>query len=285
MAKNASSQKVDDVARELPTKLPVLAIVCQDKGGDGKSLTAHALAERGRIAGVPLGIVEVDTQGRSLSVLGSDVVSIATDAKLARRDPGAALRGLTPLYTTIETTSRAGGLAVVEFGANEAGRGAMWAGMIDLQEDLHTLGSRVFIVTPFTCQAESMRRGAKAARAFLDALPNAQLVLIENQRDGAIDGLHPASDAAEAYRSTIAPLAKDAVMLRMPVIEAGSWRPFESRGIRLVDAVTMPVEAVMERTGLPRPEAKIVRGDVAGWCGEMFAQFDKLIAFGDGKDA
>ncbi|MBX9841457.1 MAG: hypothetical protein K2Z80_06575, partial [Xanthobacteraceae bacterium] len=51
-------------------------------------------------------------------------------------------------------------------------------------------------------------------------------------------------------------------------------------GLRLVDAVTMPVEDVMRQTGLPRPEAKIIRGDVAGWCGEMFAQLDKLIAFG-----
>ncbi len=285
MGKNVNSQKADDVARGLPAKLPVLAVVCQDKGGDGKSLTAHALAERGRIADVPVGIVEVDTQGRSLSVLGPHVVSVAIDAKLARRDPGAALRALTPLYAAIETTSRAGGLTIVEFGANEAGRGAMWAGMVDLQDDLHALGTQVFVVTPFTCQAESMRRGAKAANAFLEALPNARLVLIENQRDGAIEGLHPASDAAEAYRGAIIPLAKNAVMLRMPVIEAGSWRPFEALGLRLVGAVTMPVEEIMVKTGLPRPEAKIIRGDVAAWCGEMFKQFDKVIVFGDGKDA
>lgn len=275
MAKNNPKHR----SPSAPARLPAAIFIVQDKGGDGKSLTAHAIAERARLAGIPTGIVEVDTQGHSLATLGPHVISIATDAKLARRDPGAALRSLTPLYNTIETTSRADGLTVVEFGANEAHGGALWAGMVDLAEDLDTLGVEVLVLTPYTCQTESMRRGAKSAQAFLDVLPGAHLVLIENQRDGKIADLHPASDAAEAYRSWIVRLGKKATRIRMPMIAAGSWRPFEALGLRLVDVVTMPIEEVMELTGLPRPEAKIIRGDVAGWCGEMFSEFDKLIAF------
>ena len=273
------SKKMRNDGPVLPLKLPAAAIITQDKGGDGKSLLGHALSERVRIAGVPLGVVEVDTQGKSLSILGPHVVSIATDAKMARRDPSVALRALTPLYDTLETMAKTSGLTVVEFGANEASRGALWAGMVDLQEDLSTLGVEVFVITPFTAQAESMRRGAKSASSFLEVLPHARLVLIENQRDGAVSDLHPASDAAEAYRTSIMPLAKNAVTLRMPMIEAGSWRPFEARGARLVDAVTMPIDEIMKVTGLPRPEAKMIRGDVAAWCSEMFSEFDKLIAF------
>lgn len=285
MEKKDDKRKARAVAMRTPAKLPAVIFIAQDKGGDGKSLIAHVVAERARIAGIPTGIVEVDTQGRSLAVLGPDVVSIAVDAKVVRRDPSAALRALTPLYTTIETTCQAGGLTVAEFGANEAARGALWAGMVDLKQDLDALGAEVFVLTPFTCQAESMRRGAKAANAFLDALPGARLVLVENQRDGAIARLHPASDAAEAYRNAIAPLAKNAVKMRMPMIEADSWRPFEAFGLRLVDAVTMPVEEVMKRTGLPRPEATMIRGDVAAWCDGLFSQLNKLIFFEGGKNA
>ena len=273
------SKKMRNEGPVLPAKLPAVTIITQDKGGDGKSLVGHALSERARIAGVPLGVVEVDTQGKSLSVLGPHVISIATDAKMARRDPSAALRALTPLYDALETMAKAGGLTVVEFGANEASRGALWTGMVDLHEDLSALGVEVFVVTPFTAQAESMRRGAKSASSFLEVLPGARLVLIENQRDGAVSDLHPASDAAEAYRTSIMPIAKNAMTLCMPMIEAGSWRPFEARGTRLVDAVTMPIDEIMKVTGLPRPEAKMIRGDVAAWCSEMFAEFDKLIAF------
>lgn len=265
----------------LPIKLPAVAIIAQDKGGDGKSLLAHLMSERARMAGIATGVVEVDSQGKSLSVLGPHVVSIATDAKMMRRDPNAALRSLTPLYEKIEATSKLGGLTIVEFGANESSRGALWAGMLDLQEDLDAFGVEVFVFTPFTAQAESMRRGAKSAQGFLEVLPRAHLVLVENQRDGAIADLHPASNAAEAYRTSIIPLAKNAITLRMPMIEAGCWRPFEALGIRLVDVVTMPVEDIMKLTDLPWPEAKINRGVVAGWGGEMFKELDRLIAFED----
>lgn len=269
----------------LPAKLPAMFLVTQDKGGDGKSLISHLLAERARIAGVPTGVVEVDTQGKSLSILGPHVVSIATDAKMVRRDPSVALRALTPLYDTLEATAKSGGLIVVEFGANEASRGALWAAMVELQEEVDALGVEVFVVTPFTAQAESMRRGAKSAEGFLEALPRAHLVLVENQRDGTVADLHPASNAAEAYRTSIMPLAKNAITLQMPMIAAGSWRPFEALGVRLVDAVTMPIDEIMKVTGLPRPEAKINKYEVAGWAGAMFEEFKRLIALEDEANA
>jgi hypothetical protein len=130
-----------------------------------------------------------------------------------------------------------------------------------------------------------MRRGIKAGRAFLEVLPAGRLVLVENERDGRVTDLHPSSDAAEVYRTLIVPLADQATVIRMPLIEAGSWQPFEAAGVSFVDAVTMTVENVMSISGLPKPEAKIIRGDVAGWAEIMFSEFDKLIDFGDTGDA
>jgi hypothetical protein len=196
---------------------------------------------------------------------------------MVRHDPAAAMRALTPLYATIERSCKARGLTVVEFGANESARGALWAGMIDLKDEIEDLGAEVLVLMPFTRQAEAMRRGAKSAEAFLKVLPNAHLILVENERDGCVADLHPASDAIRVYKEVIVPLAAKAVTIKMPMIEAGSWAPFEAAGIRLVDAVTMPVSKVMLLTGLPLPEAKIIRGDVAAWTGTMFTEFEKLI--------
>ena len=263
------------------SRLPVVVFITQDKGGEGKSLLAQALAECARIHRQATGIVEVDTTGTSLKVLGSDVVGIHIDAKTVRRDPGAALRALTPLYTTIARTCREGGLTIVEFGANEASRGAMWTGMIDLHEELQELGAEVLVMMPYTRQAEAMRRGAKSATAFLDVLPYARLVLVENERDGCVADLHPSCDAIKVFNEVIVPLADKAITMKMPMIEAGSWGEFEAAGIRLVDAVTMPIDKVMLFTTLPLPEAKIVRGDVAAWCNAMFTEFEKIIDFSE----
>lgn len=271
-------------SRSLPPSLlplPVVGFIAQDKGGEGKSLLAKILYARGRIAELPMSVVEVDSQGQSLKVLGPDVICISIDAKTVRRDPAAGLRALTPLFGAIESTCKAGGLTIVEFGANEASRGALWSGMVDLQAELTAFGAQALILTPMTRQAESMRRGIKAGRAFLDVLPSARLVLVENERDGRVIDLHPSSDAAEVYRSLIVPLTDQATVIGMPLIEAGSWQPFEAAGVSFVDAVTMTVEEVMSLSGLPKPEAKISRGDVAGWAEIMFSEFDKLIDFGD----
>jgi len=264
--------------------LPIFAPIVSDKGGIGKSLLAKAMAEWLRLRNLPCGVVEVDTTGQSLKGLTHDIVSIAIDQRAARRDPASVWRALTPLYLSIERTSQAGGMTVVEFGANEAARGALWAAMTDLQEELDQLGTSTLILTPYTCQAEAMRRGVQSATAFMEALPQARLMLVENERDGRICDLHPSSEAAAVSRNLVGPLASKAVTIKMPAIEADSWAPFEAANIRLMDAVMMPVREIMGITGLPLPEAKIVRGDVAAWCDSMFKAFDEFIDAGDNQD-
>ncbi|WP_306051018.1 hypothetical protein [Oceaniradius stylonematis] len=66
----------------------------------------------------------------------------------------------------------------------------------------------------------------------------------------------------------------------MPLVEAGSWRPSGAAGCRPIDVAAMEVADVMRVTGLPRPEAKIVRGDVAAWLSEMLDGLARIIAFG-----
>ncbi|MGO4286476.1 AAA family ATPase [Bosea sp. TAB14] len=265
--------------RPPPAPLPAVAIIAQDKGGEGKSLTALALADRAQLSSVPIGIVQVDDQGRLPLLLGPDVVTIRIDPRLARRDPSAELRAFTPLYETIEQTSTVGGLTIIEFGANMASRGALWAGMVDLDEELREMGTTPLIITPVGATAESLRLGARAAHAFLDKLPTARIALIENERDGLIQKLHPASDAAAAYRDEIVPLMAGATVLRMPLVEGASWRVFEAAGVRPVDVVSMAVSDIMALTGLPKPEAKIARGDIAAWTSVVCDEFDKLIRF------
>lgn len=271
-----------------PSKLPAVAIIAQDKGGEGKTLSALALADRAHLSGIPVGVVQIDDQGRLPLLLGPQVVTIKFDPRQARRDPSVEQRAYTPLYETIEMTSAAGGLTIVDLGANTASRAALWAGMIDLDEELRNMGAAALVVTPFCSTAESMRLGARAAKAFLDRLPDARLALIENERDGLIETLHPASDAAAAYRDAILPLKSGlATTLRMPLIEGASWRIFEAAGVRPVDVVSMPVAEIMALTGLPKPEAKIARGDVAAWLSVVCDELDRLVLFdgGDGHDA
>ncbi len=126
--------------------LPATAFIAQDRGGEAKSLTALALADRAKISDVSTGIVQVDDQGRLPLLLGPEVVTIKIDPRAARRDPTIEQRAFTPLYQTIERVAAQKGIGIVEFGANMASRGALWAGMVDLDEELKEMGVSPIIV-------------------------------------------------------------------------------------------------------------------------------------------
>ncbi|MGB3866044.1 MAG: hypothetical protein WBA29_10495 [Xanthobacteraceae bacterium] len=168
---------------------------------------------------------------------------------------------------------------LVDVGANEGAGLAQWLGLVDLAGDLAEWKIPVLVVVPFVAESEAIRQAGRTAQLFTDRLPSARLVLIENERDGTISGLHLASDAARSFNREISPLKRLARTIRMPLIEAGSWRPFEAASCRLIDVAAMPVDKVMEVTGLPRAETKIVRGDVAAFFAQMLESFSGVIGF------
>lgn len=259
------------------TALPHLIIVANEKGGQGKSLAALAVADHAHLHEAPLGVAQVDAQHRLAHALGRNVLTIAPVAKDARRDPAAEARSFTPLYTMIEKAAGRGASVLIDTGANQSTRLAHWSGLVDLAEDLAHWKIATTVIVPYVAEAEGMRQAAQTATLLLDRIPQARLVLVENERDGLFTHLHPASDAASVHRTMIAPLKAKSTTLRMPAIEAGSWRPFEAARCRLVQVAQMPVEKVMTVTGLPRPEAKIVRGDVAGWTATVFEELDRVL--------
>jgi len=256
---------------------PQLIIVANDKGGQGKSTTALAIADHATLHEAPLAAAQVDTQVRLARALGRKVLTIQPVARDARRDPGAEGRAFTPLYTTLEKAAARKASVLLDLGANQVERTVMWIGLVDLDEDLTAWSVETTIVVPFVAEAEAIRQAGRTVSLLTERLPAAQLVLVENERDGGFATLHAASDAAQAYRSVIVPLKARAETLRMPAIEAGSWRAFEAAGCRLIDVPQMTPEKVMALTGLPRPEAKIARGDVAAWAGLFFAELDRIL--------
>lgn len=258
---------------------PFLAIVAGDKGGVGKSLLSLVLADTAFLHDVPLRVLQIDVQARLSRALGTEVTTIRIDLKEARRDAAAAARRYTPIYAAVESMRTTGTSVLIDVGANEASGLAQWLGLVELAEDLDAWESPVVVLVPFVAEGEAIRQAGRTARMFMARLPSATIVLVENERDGRMSTLHPASDAMAAFRSDLRPLQKVAATIRMPLIEAGSWRPFEAAGSRLVGVAGMSAEEVMTLTGLARAEAKIVRGDVAAWFAGVSADLCEIIQF------
>lgn len=265
---------------------PLVIIIANEKGGQGKSLTGLAIADYAHLCQIPLGVAQIDNQARLSKAIGRKVLTIDAVPGNARRDPAAEARTFTPLYGFLQKAAKANASIIVDVGANQAQRLAHWSGLVELEEDLAAWGFVTVIAIPFMAEAEGIRQASKTAALLDKAFPNAHLVLIENERDGSFGALHPASDTASAYRDVIEPLKSSASVLTMPAVEAGSWRLFEAGNSRLIHVAGMPIGKVMALTGLPHPEAKIARGDVAAWAGTFFSELDRVLPWGrEGEDA
>lgn len=270
-------------ASPAPLSPPLLCIVAGEKGGVGKSLASLAIADCFRLHEAPLSILQVDNQARLAAALKEDIATIRVDHKLARRDPAAAARAYTPVYEAIESIAQNGRSVLIDVGANEGAGLAHWMGLVDLASDLYEWQIPTLLVVPFLAEGEAIRQAANTVDLLLPRLGAGRLLLVENERDGRIADLHPASDALACHRRTIGPLVKQADLIRMPMVEAGSWRPFEAAGCRPIDVAGMSVKEIMEITGLPRPEAKIVRGDVAAWLSDMLDGLSSVVGFPEGE--
>ena len=263
-----------------PVSPPLLIIVAGEKGGVGKSLTSLAFADAFKLHEKPLSILQVDSQARLGAALGEEIVAIRVDHKLARRDPAASARAYTPIYEAIAAIPATRRTVLIDVGANEAAGLAHWMGLVDLASDLADWEIPVLLAVPYLAEGEAIRQAGRTLELLTAQLGSPRLMLVENERDGRIADLHPASDALAAHRRIIAPLLKQADLIAMPLVEAGSWRPFEAAGCRPIDVAAMDVADVMRVTGLPRPEAKIVRGDVAAWLSDMLDGLARIIACG-----
>lgn len=254
-----------------------LVIMANDKGGQGKTLASLLVADHAHLHNAPLAIAQVDAQHRLARAVGRRVLTIPTVSREARRDPTADARSFTPFYHMLERVGARGANCLLDIGANQVGRFANWAGIVELDEDLKAFGFETTVMLPFVAEGEGIRQAAATADALLERFPHAKLVLIHNERDGEFAHLHEASDAAAVYRASIEPLMDRATLLRMPAIAAGSWRPFEAAHCRLMDLPLMPLRKVMALTGLPRPESKISRGEVAAWTIDVFHELDRVL--------
>jgi len=251
-------------------------IVANEKGGVGKSTLALAITDKLVIAGYSPVVVQIDRQKRLSAALGQDVITIASDPKAARTDPAKELARFSPVLDAVER-AEAGAPIIIDIGAGEVGRFSEWAALVDLGEELGEFGFYPVVFVPFTAEAEAIRQAHWSVERLTTAIPGAEIILAENQRDGRITDLHPASAAWQEWTGKLKPTIDKNALIVVGAIPGGSWRHFEAAGSRFIDVVDIDTPAAMQLSGLPRADAKIARGDVAQWLVEVFAELDRAL--------
>lgn len=257
---------------------PSLIFVLSGKGGVGKTLLSLLIADLFDLNGIPLDIVQIDDQQKLAMALGRAVVSIdITLLRKARKDPSFLTGAFTPLYTAIEAMPANGRSLLVDIGATQQHILLDYATLIELDADLREFGIQAFGLVPVVADPESIEQAARQIEALRRVFPSASPRLVLNERDGRFSQISSTSEAARLFRDRLQLLLGGIHQITMPKIEAGSWGYFERQHCRLIDVVGFDIATAMAMSGLPRPEAKIARGDIAAWFQIMEAEISAIL--------
>ncbi|WP_193337164.1 P-loop NTPase family protein [Devosia beringensis] len=258
----------------------IFAAVMNGKGGVGKSTLAQILIEWWLFKMLHPLVVQVDAQARLSELNSFEITSVASTPELMRANPAEQLSRFAVITDKAEAGGKASQPVLVDIGANEDLNFAFWAQQCEFSADLEEFGYQPVIFVVFTAEQEAIEKAVDAVRAAQRALPMGHVVLVENQRFNAIDQLHPASSARQAFERLMA-AAPSASYIVMPKIAGDSYARFEPHRLSFSKVVQMTPSEITAVTGLPRADAKICRGDVAFFLGSMFQQLDDLFVGGD----
>ncbi|MEO9299747.1 hypothetical protein [Devosia alba] len=250
-----------------------------NKGGVGKTTTAQGIIEYLMAGEVPVHIAQIDRQARLAQLNNCEVLTIASDPDAARVEPALEMARFGPLMDLLDATVGKG-TTVIDLGANEVDRFSAWARLCELDEELVGAGRTTLIFNVFNAEEQSIIEAAKSAEMMSSALPSAQIVYVENQRFSRVKDLNPGSAALSTYQRLIEPALKTAPSICIPRISGNSYQWFEQQRISFGRVALMDTHEIMAVTGLGKADAKIARGDIAHWMGNVFGQLDTILGHG-----
>ncbi|GAA0574577.1 hypothetical protein GCM10009416_11600 [Craurococcus roseus] len=268
------------MAKSTGTTTPAVetAIVASDKGGVGKTLTAHLRVARHQMQNggrLPV-VVEVESEPRLSAIFGADNVKffpVELDPARLEADPSLA-------YATwdavADVVKRSGTTVVLDLGANlvvpfcryvaEAGDYGPWG-----KGDAVT----------FFAVATGESRAVSSARAALfhvrAALPASRRFFTLNQRD---ERIFPLDVESAGVKEIIAETGATGA-IRIPCCTSAAFAPMTDANAQLTEAVKLSPDHWERELGLPGPAAARAAHRLALFLRDGAAAFDAV--YGDAR--
>lgn len=243
------------------------------KSAIGKSTLIRCVADLLDAIGGPWHGVSVDRSDRLPNRYPERFVQVQlpTDRD-GRLDPYARTRAFVPLDSEIERAAEQGGALLLDIGSGE------YPGAVLEHTARARLGALLkrsgmsftaFIVT--TADAVMMADVPRLIDAVLEALPEARIVIVLNEKSGPFR-FAKISEAQKGWIRDIEPLLAKYVTVTIPAMPAGTWDPYEDQCLRFSEVALLDPETnladekkLIAWAREPRSLAIARQGDVAEW--------------------
>jgi hypothetical protein len=207
-------------------------LIANDKGGVGKSTLAQFCVIAARGAGLAPRIVEYDRQprlGRLFPEAPVQSRGLGPSPSQAGARPDEALRFWDPMADWMRDPTA----TVVDFGAQAWAGFTDWAGASRFPQLWR--GDGACVLVPVTADLEAIRAALRVVEDAATLLPDARLLVLTLDKDGAVDLLQDLPDFRRLVR--LAGQCAGGAVRPLSVIRAEAWPLLTAHGIRLDQAV------------------------------------------------
>lgn len=266
-----------------PVRPPFLAVSAAKKGGVGKTHLMATVADLLALNGYPFAAFQADDKKRLATLIGTKVVDLRPNPDLVMHDPALVRRSFTPLYTAASKAMSTGHSVLFDIGADEVENAANFLKEVDIDEDLVSWKLPAFVFVLVQGETDAIGSAAETIRRFREAMPSAQIVLVENLLDrGSLDNLRNAGPARQQYEKELKPLLTGVERIAMPAILPDFWQPYENAGLRFLKALAMEPQEAAKRLNMEVGDVKIARRAIAVFFRDMHHSLSRLIALPKG---
>jgi hypothetical protein len=241
------------------------------KSALGKSTWAQLLAGLLDLLGCLWMGISVDRSERLLDRYPGKFAKVQLPGdRDGRLDAYARTRAFAPLDNELERLSETGGKLIIDIGSGEYPVAFLEHASRSRLNALLTrsgISFTAFVVT--TADAAMMADVPRLAGAILDALPDAQVKLVLNEKNGVFR-FAEGSEAKKIWLRDVEPLLSKYPSFTIPAMPSGTWDPFEDKGLKFAEVGLLDPEKNIDDekkliawTREPRSLAIARQGDVA----------------------
>jgi hypothetical protein len=245
-------------------------------GGIGKSLNAESTAAVCRAAKVPIQMIRLETGARRQEFPGDAFIDLDafTDAQSML---GGIAAHFDATWTLVEATLAAGGIVIMDGGANSVGPILKLAAETALSQLVAARGGRTYAMVVVTRDADLIRQTVNLIADLRERMPEAEIVIVMNRCAGAF--VADATREGRAYRDELAPLLErnGYAHVEMPFAGARSIAAFASSRRSMPEIMAATDDELQQWSGLPLLSARSCQAHIGAFWLDYAAQLQKVL--------
>jgi len=258
------------------TRSGALIIAAGPAGGMGKSLSADLAAAHLMSSGISVSMIRMEAAVRRPEFVSDAFISV-DDVATAETTVGGVSALFEQGWGIIETQIASGGVAILDAGANSHSAILRMASETGLSALVEARGGRTIVLMLVTRDADGIRQAVDLAADFCAQMPEADLILVLNERLGAF--VVDQTPEGRAYSELLVPLLQKHKHVVMPFVGAKALNAFS--GCSMLQVLSATDDELQAWSGHGLMVARSCQGRMANFFMRVGSQLDRVLPFPD----